>query len=97
MASSATARVRSIASRTEFRGRFPAKKGASSSNPVLSNDLSASCSGYRYRMHSTTVVVKGDAMLKRAKAVLVVKLRREMGNLVKRLSRSIRLVVDFEA
>jgi hypothetical protein len=45
MASSATALVRSIVRRTVFDWRRDATKGASSSRPVLSHELSASAFG----------------------------------------------------
>ena len=44
-ASSATALVRSMVSRTEFDCLREGSKGASRSKPVLSKDLSASASG----------------------------------------------------
>lgn len=64
MASSATALVRSMVRRTEFRLRRSGRKGASKRRPVLSKDLSARASGYSVLMALTTAFVNGDAMVR---------------------------------
>lgn len=63
MASSATAFVRSIVSRTALRLRRCGRNGASNSKPVLSKDLSARHSGYSWRIDATTAFVNGEAIL----------------------------------